>query len=163
MSRASRAPRTDLKDAHLVRFDTPRASGWQVRLPLWHPLSGERGYTEFFADGSYGGESESKRAARRRRDELFAQERLSLRLRGATTNKLNTTGLVGVGLGFDVSAKGEGAFFWIAHWSDEDGTKRRKRFHVGVHGFESALEQAECRWIAALLGLSRGQPRPATQ
>lgn len=132
---------TPLRDSHLVRFDNPRARGWQVRLPLWHPLSTQREYSEFFSDRKHGGSTKAKAAARSRRDDLFAQVSLPLRLRAATTNSGNTTGLVGVGLAFDSRYKGLAAYSWVAIWN-EAGRQRRRRFQLSVHGFERALQQA---------------------
>lgn len=137
------ASTTPLQDAHLVRFDNPRAHGWQVRLPRWHPLSsGDREYTEFFSDSRFAGPAPAKEAARARRDELFAQAGLPLRLKAPTTNKSNTTGLVGVSLAFDSRYKGETAFSWVALWSEQDGHKRRQKFRLSVYGFEEALRRA---------------------
>ena len=123
---------------HLVRLGGSRNAGWQLRMPPWHPQSAQ---TQYFADSKHGSSRAAYLAARAERDRQFSAFDLPLRLGGHTRHRGNKTGIVGVYLSFNPKRKGEGAFSWVALWSE--GNKPRKRsFSVTAHGFSGALMRA---------------------
>lgn len=131
---------------HLVRLDSARLHGWQLRLPVWHPLSEEREYTELFSDSRFNGDANALKAARARRNELFDAANLPLQLGGRTSNTRNTTGMVGVALSFDRRRGGFSAFKWIAQWQVKARGKApeqtKKQFNLAMYGFDFALAMA---------------------
>jgi hypothetical protein len=131
---------------YLVRFDYDRVRGWQVRLPLWHPLSVKRGreYTEFFSDKQYGGDRGAHSTAGHRRDALMAGvvPPDSPRPQANTVHKRSSSGAVGITLAFREGRPGESAFSWRVVWQESPKKTKRRTFCVATYGFEEALEKA---------------------
>lgn len=134
MPRPARSP----EFLHLTRFDGPTAQGWQVRMPPWFLVTG---YTQFFPDKVYGDANAALASARKLRDKLFKAANLEMRLKGHTTSKKSTSGLVGVSLVFAEGRTGAHAYSWKAQWT-EDGIPKRRNFSVGKYGFDGALTRA---------------------
>lgn len=140
--------------------------GWQVRLPVWHPLSVGREYSELFSDSKFGGDAKALKAARARRDDLFADAKLPLSLGGRTKTTRNTTGMVGVVLGFDSRRQGLGAFKWIAQWQAKTRGKtteqKKQQFGLSVYGFDFALaaRPSTCERRKPDLASARSSARP---
>lgn len=122
---------------HLVRLESARVRGWQLRLPAWHPRSEE---TTLYSDSAYGGPEAALLAARQARDAAFTAEGLPLRWGGHWRHRGNRSGIVGITLTFRPRSitPSLAAFSWDAKWV-EGGRQRRQAFALHSLGFGAAL------------------------
>jgi len=124
---------------HLVRLDSAKTSGWQLRIPAWHFLGPA---SEYFADGVYGSESAALVAARARRDAVFAQQGRPLLPSTRVSNSRNTSGTVGISFCTDRKGRARPHFYWVAYWSPPGQGQLRKRFSVQRLGYIGAWQAA---------------------
>jgi hypothetical protein len=110
---------------------------WAVRV-----LRGGRYHVGHFADATFGGRREALTAARRFRDQLFRTIDPDTRVRRRVPKgSRNETRKVGVA--FEVyEVDGRRYQRYVAHWKDEDGRSRRRRFSVGKYGDALAFKLA---------------------
>lgn len=120
--------RVDLSDRQLV--------GWNVQFQR-----GREAVSRYFADAAHGGREEARAAALR-----FASEReqdggeLVALLRRLSPRKDTRSGMPGVAR--YVRFPPDRGAFWLAHWTDPDGYRVRKKFSITVHGEDTARELA---------------------
>lgn len=134
--------------SHLVRFDYDRARGWQVRIPTWVSGTAE---ARFFPDRRHGGARGAFIAAKCFRDERFAAAGVTGLIRPyRIRDKRNQSGVVGVSLARRPHKNGKVYYAWTVLWNDR-GTPHKKRFSVGVLGYEEAFRQA-CAWRSRKTG-----------
>lgn len=148
-SRPESCPRSQL-----VRFDYDRARGWQARIPTWVCGTAE---ARFFPDHRHGGERAAFIAAKCYRDERFAAAGVTGLIRPyRIRDKRNQSGVVGVSLARTLHKNGKVYYAWTVRWNDR-GTPHKRRFSIGVLGYEEAFRQA-CAWWSRKTGapLARG-------
>jgi hypothetical protein len=126
---------------HLLRIDTRRSGGWQVRLPDWHPSVPK---TAYFADSRHGGKQGAYVAARAHRDMAFDKADLPLHKPGHAVHPGKSPGsatsLPGVRLARLVTSAGKAYYYWMAVW--REGPERRVKFSVIKLGYEAAFWEA---------------------
>lgn len=124
---------------HLQRLDGNGLSGWQLRLPAWHPLGPN---TQYYADSIFGGADQALAAAIRERDRLFDDAGLSLRQNGHIhPGARNNSGIPGIRLKRMEAGKRRGGYRWVADWM-QDSRQVRRYFSISVHGLEGGLKSA---------------------
>jgi hypothetical protein len=126
----------------LARLRPPENITRQVDAWSVHVIRAGQSYTGWFADAVWGGERKALVAAQRFRDHLLLRIDPDTRVRRVTPKGTHSkTGVVGVNLEPHV-VEGRRYERYVAHWSDEDGQVRRRRFSVGRYGRERALAMA---------------------
>jgi hypothetical protein len=133
MKRRRRAYRTVGPFTNIYR----EPGAWAVRV-----LRGGKYHVGHFADATFGGKREALIAARRFRDDLLRIIEPDIRVRRRVPKgSRNETRKVGVA--FEVyEVDGRRYQRYIAHWKDEDGRSRRRRFSVGKYGDALAFKLA---------------------
>lgn len=140
----------DVNLKFLVRCQGERVSGWQVRVPGWHPKGPS---TKLFSDGVFGGEPRSRQQALAYRDAMFEGVPSSIehkRKRFHGTHSNNTSGLPGVnyitrhnpGRRGQTKDPDTGYIYWAAYWNSAEGVQKRKLFAVAEFGFMGAWQKA---------------------
>lgn len=123
---------------YLVRTDSDRSKGWQLRIPSWHP---DGPVTIYFADAAYGGSEGALEAGRTRRHAVFTARGIQMVRHHHETNTRNVSGIVGIAPLYDPRARDPNALRgWTAYYS-EDGRQIKKRFSFASYG-SGALSRA---------------------
>jgi hypothetical protein len=140
----------DVNLKFLVRCQGERVSGWQVRVPSWHPKGPS---TKLFSDKVLGGEPQSRQQALVYRDAMFEGVPSSIehtRKRFHSLQANNSSGLPGVnyitrhnpGRQGQTEDPDTGYIYWAAYWNSPEGVQKRKLFAVAEFGFLGAWQRA---------------------
>lgn len=147
--------RRDSRPQFVVRVDTPKLHGWQVRIPAWHPQGPG---SKLFSDSLHGGADAALVKANAFRDEVFAGMPSPGHPSTHRTNTRGSTGIVGVTLSSRTRPGRPTHWYWEAYWNDSHGTQKKKRFSIRKLGYLPAWEQAvACREQKTNLPLNPGQ------
>ena len=156
---SSKNPPSNIKR---VDHDASRDHGWVVTMQRKGEIIVKR-----FSDGIYGGKREALKAAVDYRDSLLAQDQpfdhqiwIRTRLR-----KNNRSGIPGVHRYEVVDNPNTGNVreYWIAHWTDEHGATRQRKFSIARYGEEEAklLAMAEREYqLHRVCTLNASRPEP---
>ena len=130
-----------LRNITRIDHEASSTSTWRVTLQRHNEI-----VTKPFSDGIYGGKRKALKAGLEYRDALLRQHSafdhqvwVRTRLR-----KNNTSGIPGVGR-YEVLANpntGRRSVFWLAHWIDEHGASRKRKFYVSHYGERQAKRLA---------------------
>lgn len=127
----------DLK--YVVRVDSVKAKGWQVRLATWHPKGpGSR----FFSDSKWGSPDEALKQAKAFRDKAYEGLKDPGMPEVRFKNTRNSSGLLGVTLSSKQRPGWQGHWYWDAYWSKGVPRQAVKRFSVRRLGYLPAWEAA---------------------
>lgn len=107
-----------------------------------HVIRAGRPFTGWFADAVWGGKRKGLVVAKRFRDHLLLRIGPDTRVRRvAPKGTRSKTGVVGVSLEPHV-VEGRTYERYVAHWSNEEGRVRRRRFSVEKYGRDRAIAMA---------------------
>lgn len=115
---------------HIVRLDSDRNCGWQVRIPFWHPRGPS---SQYFSDSRLGGPDLALAAAKAARDRLFGEQLSRRSPQTHRSNTRNTSGAVGLTFSVEIRAGRRQPLFcaWVAYWSPPGQGQCKTTFSVG--------------------------------
>lgn len=130
-----------LRNITRIDHEASRTYAWRVTLQRRNVIT-----VKPFSDATHGGKLKALKAALKYRDQLLPQYQpfdhhvwVRTRLR-----KNNTSGIPGVAR-YDKIANfhtGRREVFWLAHWVDEYGASRKRKFSVLLYGERQAKRLA---------------------
>lgn len=126
---------SNMRNITRTDYDLKRTHGWLVRVQHMGQT-----HIKFFSDGVHGGKRKALAVAKEYRESIQ-------RLEGgehwiwsrSIVRKNNTSGIPGVGRYTRMDTQ---QVYWCAHWTEQDGTRRQRKFAVTQYGERRARQLA---------------------
>lgn len=131
--------KTNSKFFGIVRIDTGRTHGWEIKIKRRGKWT-----CEMFSDSTYGGVKQSLSETMKRRDELLKtiiEPKFERHENASRITKSNTSGIVGVRRRMAVTKRGDKRWeyeVWEAGGSPQPGKQKMKRFYINTWGEDDA-------------------------
>ncbi|MGB3545295.1 hypothetical protein [Rubrivirga sp.] len=130
----------------VIRIDSDSTHGWQVRV-----YRDGKTYSRLFSDRKCGGRDKSFEAAREYREKLLEEvaelPAAPKRRRLVTSNRGNTSGVVGISRTFKRDRRGVRHEVYAVSWNPEPGLARGTSFSIKRYGEDTAFRMAcQLRW-----------------
>ena len=111
----------------------------------WHVQLTRKGlqYNKHFSDGVYGGKQTALNAAKEYRDNLISKHpHYKKKDVCSKVRKNNQSGIAGVGKYAYPGRNGKLYWFWLACWTDDNGSPKKRKFSVNMYGDDEAFDHA---------------------
>jgi hypothetical protein len=115
------------------------------RTHSWHVHLTRRGihYNKHFSDGVYGGKQEALNAAKEYKDSIISKHsHYTKKDVCSKVRRNNQSGIAGVGKYASPGRNGKLHWFWLAYWTDENGSRRQRKFMISTYGEDEAFDRA---------------------
>lgn len=118
--------------------DTNRTHTWQV--VIWR--KGLQ-YYKHFSDGVYGGKQKALSAAKEYTDSIVSKyPHYKKKDFCSKVRSNNQSGVAGVGKYAYKGKSGNIYWYWVAYWTDGDGSRRQRKFMINTYGEDEAFDRA---------------------
>jgi hypothetical protein len=100
-------------------------------------------YNKHFSDGVYGGKQKALNAAKEYRKSIISKHsHYTKKDVCSKVRRNNQSGIPGVGKYSYNGRNGKLYWFWLAYWTDENGSRRQRKFMINTYGEDEAFDHA---------------------
>ena len=115
------------------------------KIHSWHVAITRRGiqYNKHFSDGVYGDKQTAFNTAKEYRDSIISKRpHYKKKDVYSKVRRNNQSGIAGVGRYANPGRNGKLYWYWVACWTEDNGSRKQRKFSINIYGEDGAFDHA---------------------